>query len=73
MLVRNLSCNSQNACQISNKKHADQTASSEAVLIGVCTGPHSTVIKLSDCRYVSDCRFKGREFDPGPDPYFRGD
>ena len=22
---------------------------------------------------VSDCRSRGREFDPGPVPYFRGD
>ena len=30
-------------------------------------GPHSAVGK------VSDCRSRGREFDPGPVPYFRGD
>ena len=24
-------------------------------------------------RCVSDCRSRGREFDPGPVPYFRGD
>ena len=28
---------------------------------------------MSDCRYVSDCRSRGREFDPGPVPYFHGD
>ena len=30
---------------------------------------------VSDCRYmyVSDCRLRGREFDPGPVPYFCGD
>ena len=28
---------------------------------------------VSDCRYVSDCRSGGREFDPLPVPYFRGD
>ena len=27
--------------------------------------------KVSDCMYVSDCRAKGRKFDPGPVPYFR--
>ena len=27
----------------------------------------------SDCRYVSDCRSRGREFDPGPVQYFLGD
>ena len=25
------------------------------------------------CLCVSDCRSRGREFDPGPVPYFRGD
>ena len=38
-----------------------------------CTGPHSTVGNLSDCSYVSDCRSRSREFNPGPVPYFRGD
>ena len=33
----------------------------------------STVRKVSDCRYVPNCRFRGREFDPGLVPYFRGD
>ena len=28
---------------------------------------------MTDCRYMSDCRSRGREFDPGPVPYFRGD
>ena len=28
---------------------------------------------MPDCRYVSDCRSRGQEFDPGPIPYFRGD
>ena len=23
--------------------------------------------------FFSDCRYRGREFDPGPVPYFRGD
>ena len=27
----------------------------------------------AECRYMSDCRSRGREFDPGPVPYFRGD
>ena len=33
----------------------------------------STVGNLSGSRYVSDCISRGREFDPGPVPYFRGD
>ena len=31
------------------------------------TGPYSAVGN------VSDCRFRGHEFDPGPVPYFHGD
>ena len=36
-------------------------------------GPRSAVGNVSGYRCVSDCRFRGREFDPGPVPYFRGD
>ena len=35
--------------------------------------PHSAVGSVSGYRCVSDCRSRGREFDPGPVPYFRGD
>ena len=28
---------------------------------------------MSGCRYISDCRSSGRELDPSPLPYFRGD
>ena len=35
-------------------------------------GPHSAVGNVSGYRCVSDCRSRGREFDPGPVPYFRG-
>ena len=38
-----------------------------------CTGPHSAVGNVSGNRCESDCRSRGREFDPGPVPYFRGD
>ena len=31
------------------------------------------VSNVSGLRCVSDCRSRGREFDPGPLPYFRGD
>ena len=44
------------------KKGTDQTA-----------GPRSAVGNVSGYRCVSDCRSRGREFDPGPVPYFRGD
>ena len=36
-------------------------------------GPRSVVGNVSGYRCVSDCRSRGREFDPGPVPYFRGD
>ena len=35
--------------------------------------PRSAVGNVSGYRCVSDCRSRGREFDPGPVPYFRGD
>ena len=37
------------------------------------TGPRSAVGNVFGYRCVSDCRSRGREFDPGPVPYFRGD
>ena len=37
------------------------------------TGPHSAVGKVPGNRCVSDCRSRGREFNPGPVPYFPGD
>ena len=36
-------------------------------------GPRSAVGNVSGYRCLSDCRSRGREFDPGPVPYFRGD
>ena len=36
-------------------------------------GPRNAVGNVSGYRCVSDCRSRGREFDPGPVPYFRGD
>ena len=33
------------------------------------TGPRSAVGNVSGYRCVSDCRSRGREFDPGPVPY----
>ena len=36
-------------------------------------GPRSAVGNVSGYRCVSDCRSRGREFDPGPVPSFRGD
>ena len=37
------------------------------------TGPRSAVGNVSGNRCESDCRSRGREFDPGPVPYFRVD
>ena len=34
------------------------------------SGPHNAVRNVSGFRYVSDCRSRGREFDPGAVPYF---
>ena len=39
----------------------------------IFTGPGSTVGNVSGYRCVSDCRSRGRKFDSGPVPYFRGD
>ena len=35
--------------------------------------PRSAVGNVSGYRCVGDCRSRGREFDPGLVPYFRGD
>ena len=37
------------------------------------TGPRSAVGNVPGYRCMSDCRSRGRKFDPGPVPYFRGD
>ena len=44
-----------------------------STLDSLITGPRSAVGNVSGYRCVSDCRSRGREFDPGPVPYFRGD
>ena len=41
--------------------------------LSLSTGQHSAVGNVSVYRCVCDCRSRGREFDPGPVPYFRGD
>ena len=41
--------------------------------IATFTGPRSAVGNVSGYRCVSDCRSRGREFDPGPVTHFRGD
>ena len=42
-------------------------------LILLFTGPRSAVSNVSGCRYVSDCRSRGPEFDPCQVPYIHGD
>ena len=37
------------------------------------SNPRSAVGNVSGYRCVSDCNSRGREFDPGPVPYFHGD
>ena len=37
------------------------------------TGPRSAVGNVSGYRCEADCRSRGRKFDPGRVPYFRGD
>ena len=44
-----------------------------AEIKNIKTGPGSAVGNVSGYRCVSDCRSRGREFDSGPVPYFRGD
>ena len=43
------------------------------IIMMLHAGHRSAVGNVSGYRCVSDCRFRGREFDPGPVPYFRGD
>ena len=42
-------------------------------LFDLDTGPRSAVGNVSGNRCEADCRSRGREFDPGPVLYFRGD
>ena len=51
---------------------------SPTVCLSVCLSVPSLAVSKNahnSMRYrcVSDCRSRGREFDPGPVPYFRGD
>ena len=54
------------------RKASDQPAHMRS-LIRAFTGPRSAVGNVSGYRCVSDCNSRGREFDTGPVPYFRGD
>ena len=48
------------------------TQQSLKCLVAYWDAQHSRY-KISGSRYVSDCRSRVREFDPGPVPYFQGD
>ena len=50
-----------------------RTVLSEPRLQSYLAEPRSAVGNMSGYRCVSDCRSRGREFDPGPVPHFRGD
>ena len=54
---------------IGNKQFAKITL----FTLDTSTGPRSADGNVSGYRCVSDCRSRGREFDPGLVPYFRGD
>ena len=46
---------------------------SKAINVLLMTGPHSAVGNVSGYRWGSDCKSRGREFDPGLVPYFHED
>ena len=68
-----------------NRKRKCGSCSGTCFELGICdlfktmsitdcsTGPRSAVGNVSGNRCESDCRSRGREFDPSPVPYFRGD
>ena len=67
-----------NKFQRVNNKPTDQKGQARLVCAFVIhmyqiTGPRSPVGNVSGYRCVSDCRSRGREFAPGPVPYFRED
>ena len=57
------------------KNHLNEMVllSTQNITYVVGTGLHSAVGNVSCNRSESDCRSRGREFDPSPVPYFRGD
>ena len=55
------------------QKSSTNTNYTHAYIKNWTTGPRSAVGNVSGNRCESDCRSRGREFDPGPVPYFRGD
>ena len=62
-----------NSIRVSNSLDTDKAKHFGPDLGQNFTGPRNAVGNVSGYRCVSDCRSRGREFDPGPVPYFRGD
>ena len=65
-------------CGILTSKGSDQPAHMRWLIRAFASrlntaGRHSAVGNVSGYRCVSDCRSMGREFDPDPVTYFRGD
>ena len=57
----------------SESLHCADVISMRLNSIKVRARPCGAVGNVSGYRCVSDCRSRGREFNPGPVPYFRGD
>ena len=55
------------------EEEEDEKEVTTTVCTYVQTGPLSSVGNVSGNRYESDCRSRGRQFDPCLVPYFRGD
>ena len=56
-----------NAFHILEERHLG--LASLHIVGNLMSGPRSAVGNVSDYRCVSDCRSRGREFDPGPVPF----
>ena len=56
-----------------NEEDPSKNEGTRVVTTFLHAGPHSAVGNVSGYRCVSDCISRGRELDPGPAPYFRGD
>ena len=54
-------------------KAMNHTSSKNPQIQKLVDGLRSAVGNVSGYRCVSVCKSRGREFDPGPVPYFRGD
>ena len=55
------------------RRHAAVSITSPPDMSVRVTWRHSAVGNISVCKYRSDCRSRGCEFDSGPVPFFHGD